>query len=106
MSNKIKFMADYYCTPLWWTEGRAGNIGLDELPLCSETKARLTTWAAVYDATLRRDDPGSSGFQTPEAMEAFVREGQVLCDLVRCELGRKFEVLYVSEDAYVGLRRS
>jgi hypothetical protein len=52
MAKRIKLMAGYNSTPLWWTEDAYSNVDLEDLPLTSETKARLARWADKYDTTL------------------------------------------------------
>lgn len=92
-------MADYDCSPLWWNdEDKVGNIDPQDLPLKSDTVARLNAWAESYDATLNWDDPAtSSGFETAEAEEAFEREGIFLWQQLQKELAPIYKVSYFSD---------
>lgn len=94
----IKLMADYECSPLWWNdEDRVGNIAPEDLPLQPDTISRLHEWARCYDTTLNWDDPASSsGFETPEAEEAFEREGILLWKQLQEELASRYTVSYFS----------
>lgn len=81
----IKLMADYDCWALWGVT-EIGNIDPETLPLCDATKRNLRDWADAYSATLNRNDPAASGFETPEAEAAFDQEGRRLLACLRNEL--------------------
>lgn len=98
MAVKIKLMADYECSPLWWADvDKVGDINLDAMPLSKETIASLEKWADIYNAKLNREDPASSGFSTPEAEVSFEKEGISLWKQLQKELAPDYEVLYFSE---------
>lgn len=89
----IKLMPDYDCFPLWEASpGSVGNIDPNTLPLSNALRSRLETWADRFDATLNRDDPGSSGFSTQVEKENFRREGYALVEALREELGDKYSI--------------
>lgn len=89
----IKLMADYQCFPLWKASpGEVGNIDPGSLPISSNLKARLLQWARDFDATLKLDDPASSGFQSEAAKIEFQRVGKELGRQLQSELGADFIV--------------
>jgi hypothetical protein len=79
---------------LWWTGDAYGNVDLEDLPLTTETKARLATWADKYDTTLNRSDPASSGFPSADEKRAFIEEGHDLLRSLKRELGADYIVTY------------
>lgn len=86
-SMYIKVMADYDCAPLWWDEiSRVGNINPDELGLSQQLVTDLWAWAASYDASLNRDDPTQSGFETAFDQRDFDQNGRALSRRVAAEL--------------------
>jgi hypothetical protein len=95
--TKIKLMADYDCSPLWWmSDDKVGQIELDELPLNKETVGRLEKWVEFYGAKLNREDPANSPGFTPEEESAFEREGFSLLEQLQKELAHS-EIVYFSE---------
>lgn len=97
MMQQIKLMADYDCWPVWWAgDAESGNIDPSNLPLSAATIARLEVWAAMFDATLNRDDPASSDFPGDEAFEVFEDEGQALWRQLCDELAPEYQVRYYS----------
>lgn len=96
--KKIKLMADYYCFPLWNdSPGEVGNIDPESLPLSTELKARLNDWSKKYDLILNDDDPASSGFETKEDEQNFIREGGELAKYLQIELGDSYKITYYSD---------
>lgn len=94
----IKLMADYYCFPLWNNSPvEVGNIDPESLPLSSDLKARLNDWSEKYDSILNDDDPASSGFETREDEQNFIREGKELAECLQAELGDSYQVTYHSD---------
>lgn len=90
-------MADYDCSPLWGMDADdIGNIDPADLPLSTETLARLTRWSKEFDARLNRADPANSPPPPPDAQERFEREGDALWRQLQIELGTGFEVHYFS----------
>ena len=88
-------MADYGCYPVWETAPDLfGNIDPSTLPISSSLCTRLLAWAAVYDASLVRDDPARSGFSSPAAEQAWLSEGAQLTEALRQELGPMIIVTY------------
>ena len=96
MSTTVKLMADYHSSPLWWTEGREGNVDIESLPISRQLKAALEAWAQTYDRTLNQDYPPESGFRTPPEASAFDAEGQRLWRALQHELGVAYKVVYFS----------
>lgn len=70
-------------------------IGLDTLPLSPEMKSRLRAWAKRHDSIMDTDYEWPS--DADEA--AWVAEGQAMLDLLRHELGEKYDVTYFHGDA-------
>lgn len=91
----LKLMADYGAWPLWDSEAPEYNVDPKTLPLSEETKRRLVAWAQVYDATLNQEYPPDSAFPSQEAERAFRREGSLLMQQLRSELGSDYEVVGV-----------
>ncbi len=89
----LLLMADYLADPIWTrsSSGAGGcTVPLDRLPLGDELKSRLHAWAARFDALM------DTGYEWPSRMEeiAWVREGRVLLETLRQELGRGYDVQY------------
>lgn len=98
MVKKIKLMTDYQCWPLWYAEGKVGNINPEELPLDAETIARLQSWAKAYDRTLNLDEPLDESCRFSEQeLKDFEQEGISLWQKIREELGSDYEVIYHSQ---------
>ncbi len=95
---KLRLMADYECYPTWALQPLAPglNIAPAQLPISESLQRELNAWAALYDETLDRDDPVSSGFASSEQEDAFEQTGLRLADALRSELGPASEVTYVS----------
>ena len=91
----LKLMADYGAWPLWDSEAPEYNIDPNTLPISEDTKRRLLTWADVYDATLNQEYPPSSAFKSQEMERAFRREGSLLIQQLRSELGSDYEIVGV-----------
>ena len=90
----IKLMADYDSFPLWEASpGQVGNIDPRDLPISAGLRARLAKWAGDFDATLDRDDPIESGFQSEEAEADFSQTGRDLRQQLEEELGPAFSVI-------------
>ncbi|MFJ5482825.1 hypothetical protein [Pectobacterium actinidiae] len=93
--KKIKLMADYQCHPLWGTTpDDFGDIAPDELPISVQLIESLRQWAEQYDNTLNMDDPASSGFSNAEEEAEFKRQGDILSQRLRDELGSEYEIIY------------
>lgn len=98
---KIKLMADYECSPLWWDNepGKMGDIYPPDIGLNAALHADLFAWAARYDATLDQQYPPDSRFATKQELEEFVADGQLLAQRVCAALGPAFVVRYVPPEA-------
>ena len=91
---QIRVMPDYDCAPLWWDQGEVGNIRPEELGLSNGLCTELWAWAATFDATLVRDDPIKSGFDSDADERAFDERGRSLSKRVAAELGEEARVRY------------
>lgn len=92
--RRIKLMADYTPSPLWAEDydiGHVGNIAPEELPLRSETIARLYAWTALYRSWLGTEAPREADRVTFDA------EGVALWQLLREELAGRYVISYKSE---------
>lgn len=91
-------MTDYEYHPLWEVlPDGVRNIDPGELQISEQLRSVLREWSAAYDATLRREDPASSGFASPEQERAFEETGMRLWEALRVELGGNAEVSYFSQ---------
>ncbi|MGC0154971.1 hypothetical protein ACPRNU_21135 [Chromobacterium vaccinii] len=90
----IKLMADYECYPLWDLSPEGGDISPGDLPISKCLKEDICKWAARFDATLNRDDPVLSGFDSKEEEGRFSVDGERLAVRLRSELGGEYEVFY------------
>lgn len=90
----VKLMADYECYPLWnMSPGEYGDVNPSDLPISKDLQLRLAKWAKMYDDTLDVDYPPNSGFKSKELEAEFSREGQILANMLRSELGAEFVVM-------------
>ncbi|MCE0828997.1 hypothetical protein LVQ78_23705 [Buttiauxella sp. A2-C2_NF] len=93
--KKIKLMADYGCYPLWGTTpDDFGDIAPDLLPISTDLQESLQRWADRFEAILNIDDPASSGFKNELEEETFIKDGYVLAQRLRDELGSEYEIIY------------
>ncbi|WP_261935201.1 hypothetical protein [Sphingomonas bisphenolicum] len=88
-------MADYECAPLWRDEaGHVGEVRPEDLGISDLLYDDLWQWAAVYDATLRVDDPAASAFNSAAEEQAFHEQGRHLTERLRRELAGRGQVRY------------
>lgn len=91
----LKLMPDYYCFPLWETlvDG-LDNINHYTLSISNDLKTELDLWADKYDATLNKEDPSASKFESQSKEEAFWKEGYDLLERLNKELkGQNFNII-------------
>lgn len=91
-------MADYDCWPLWEEEPEIGNVDPAALPIGRDLQDRLAEWQRQFDATLNREDPSESGFDSTEAEARHHDEGRTLAADMRAELGEGVIVRYWLDD--------
>lgn len=104
LTRAIRVLADYRCHALWIVDGgRYENIApwSSELGLSDSLVSDLDRWASDYTATLRDDDPLSSGFESEAAECDFIARGRILASRLKRELGISWSVTYFDS----GLRR-
>jgi hypothetical protein len=91
-------MPDYDCYPTWVHDGADDaifeNVAPEDLPIGRALADELDRWGEEYDATLDRDDPAASGFESPEAEADFAHRGELLARRLREELGGLVPVEY------------
>ncbi|MCL7456258.1 hypothetical protein ACIBVK_28625 [Micromonospora echinofusca] len=88
-------MADYECYPTWLTgSAGVGNVDPAELPISNGLAAALLQWAQIYDGTLDRDDPASSGFPDADQEADFYVAGHELARRLAAELSGRYTVEY------------
>ncbi|WP_407543682.1 hypothetical protein Q0M94_28125 (plasmid) [Deinococcus radiomollis] len=90
----LHLMADYDCSPLWEPGSAAYSISPEDLPISAALRESLWTWANTFDATLDRDDPAASGFNSREEEGRFIEEGQQLAERLQTELGMDYQIEY------------
>ena len=105
MPIDLLFMPDYSADPVW-DPASEWMVNLDELPIMEGTRVAIRAWAARWEARawqeLASEDAeevaisGSSEPVTPEASEAIERDGLLLCQRLRNELGDDWRVGPVS----------
>lgn len=90
---KIRMTPDYEYSPLWHESGDGlGDLNPFNLTMSVDLAQALMRWAHVYDATLKMDDPASSGFDSPEEEDIFYQEVVVLARRLQEELGDNYRV--------------
>jgi len=90
----LRLSPEYFCSPLWLeTDDGVENIPTDAVDLPSPLREALERWAADYAETFQADDPGSSGFESPEAAADFERVGSALAAELSRVLGHSYRVL-------------
>lgn len=87
-------MADYDCWPIWEDGPEVGNVDPAHLPIDQDLRERLVDWQRQYNATLDRNDPSESGFDSTEAEARHHAEGRRLAADLRAELGESVLVRY------------
>jgi len=98
MTQKIKLMPDYCCSPLWGLDlDNIGNIDPETLPLSPATINRLKTYSAAYESALNWDYPPDSPEPTEEEIENYEEEGINLWRQLQKELAPDYEVHYFSQ---------
>ncbi|AMX02837.1 hypothetical protein [Microbulbifer thermotolerans] len=95
MVKNLKLMPDYECFALWDIDS-TDNINPASLPISEDLKKRIEKWQDVYDATLNEVDPTSSGFESPDAEQAFDIEGRAIWEELKNELGRSYNIQHFS----------
>ncbi|GHG00145.1 hypothetical protein GCM10017567_13660 [Amycolatopsis bullii] len=97
----LRVLADYDCWALWVSAG-SGTENVDpadgRLGLSPALVRDLNRWADEYTATLNRDDPIASGFQSEAVEQAFVAEGRHLAGQVRAQVGPDWRVVYYDSE--------
>lgn len=97
MIQRLKLMAEYGGTVLWWVNlTGVGPADPDALPISSGLRVALREWADAYDQTLNQEYPPDSGFSTPEAELDFEIEGRRLWKELQVQLGDEYKVLFFS----------
>lgn len=96
MPRKLWLMADWGTWPLWEPGTDHYAVDPEVLPISSELKASLKTWADAWDATLNQEYPPNSGFPSPAEEARFDDEGSRLRGELQRELGPDFVVKYRS----------
>jgi hypothetical protein len=95
----IKLMADYGMYSLWdISEEDRGNIDPRELPLAESICERIEVWSDWYNRTFDEENPGDSGWETPQARHAFDLEGREIWSELGQQLGPSVKVEYFSEN--------
>jgi len=88
-----RLAADYDCHAVWLrrADGGLDNLAPDELGLSAALAGALQRWADIYNGTLDRSDPMSSGFATDLEHEIFSRWGRSLATWLAAALGEPVE---------------
>ncbi|MDQ2852895.1 MAG: hypothetical protein M3Y49_19580 [Actinomycetota bacterium] len=89
----LLLMADYLADPVWYRSSSGTGecmVSLDRLPLSAELKSRLRAWAGRYDALMDTGYEWSSRSDEDD----WERDGRVLLETLREELGRGYDVQY------------
>ncbi len=98
MTEKIKLMPDYCCSPLWGiAPDNIGNIDPEKLPLSLTTLHRLKAYSEAYEADFNWDDPPESPEPTEAEIDTYEQEGISLWLQLQKELSPDYEVHYYSQ---------
>jgi hypothetical protein len=93
----MKLMMDYGSYPLWDISATGpGDIDPRELPVSGWLCDRLEEWSASYDRTLNAYDPAASGWESPQALYDYDRDGRSIWVQLRSELGPSVRLDYFS----------
>ena len=95
MHKRLKLMPDYECFALWDIDG-VENVDPARLPISGGLKERIGRWEDEYDNTLNQDDPTASGFRSLDEENSFDREGRLIWEELKKELGESYDVRYFS----------
>lgn len=87
-------MAEYYTSPIWkYRENDLSeNISPDLLNISEDLRKSLMDWAYEYDSILNIHDPVLSGFKSENGRLNFVKNGKLLFEKLKKELGNEYEV--------------
>lgn len=88
----LRLMADFGSYPVWesFDDGGLDNLDHKDLPISDELKCDLTSWEEHYQGTFNEEYPPDSGFSTETEEQTFYREGRMLWQRLRHELGSAF----------------
>jgi hypothetical protein len=95
MSKRLRLIPDYECFALWDIDG-VENVDPANLPISSDLKERIRRWEDAYNNTLNQDDPSASGFRNSNEENSFDREGRLIWEELKKELGESYDVRYFS----------
>lgn len=91
--KKLKFMTDYFCSPIWHNDGvDFGPICPENLPLSQVLIDDIREWAKIFDDRLNMDDPANSYQWTVKESEWFNLRGQELFERLKSELGSEYSI--------------
>lgn len=91
--QQIKIMPDYKSSGIWCL--KCGSmIEVESIGLSKEIANRLKKWIEEFDSFLDWNNPGNSPSYPKEKFDAHDKEGQILTNLVKNELGDKYEVFW------------
>jgi hypothetical protein len=103
-SADLIFMPDYGADPIWSAD-RNYMVELERLPIGESLRGRIREWArrwedvawrTEYDDVVNGMRPGPA-VPVPEAThEAIDRQGRLLCEELRAELGGDWRVAYAT----------
>lgn len=92
---KLRLACEYLAGPVFCPDpDRMGHMDLEDLPLSNELRMKIIKWDSDYQALFDDDNPGESGFPTPEAELRHIADGQELAESMQKELRRGYIVEY------------
>ena len=99
MTEKIKLMPDYCCSPLWGiAPDNIGNIDPEKLPLSLTTLHRLKAYSEAYEADFNWDDPPESPEPTEAEIDTYEPEGISLWLQLRENYPQDSEVHFIAKN--------
>lgn len=95
MPRRLLFMPDYYADPFWDLETE-GMVDLDTLPLRGPTRGAVRRWAARWERAAWAQLEEAADDIPEDELKALERDGLVVWERVRRELGDDWQVGWAS----------
>ena len=95
---RIKYFFDYECSCLWSADDATKKrfdypISPESLPLSKDSLKKIEEACRFFDTRLDWNDPGGPSPWKKEDCEKFNKISKELFELIKNELGEKFEII-------------